>query len=185
MKLNILGKLLVIATIFAFGIVASAQKTNGNSKKTSLPKVTQIDEAGLKSAIKTNNRPLVVNFWATWCDPCREEFPDLVKLDGDYKGKIDFITVSLDDLAEINRDVPKFLADNNATMPAYLLKVADEGAVISTIAKGWSGGLPFTVVYNPDGTTAYLKQGKIKPDIVKALLDKLLAPPAIVKDVMR
>ena len=59
---------------------------------------------------RDNARPLLVNFWATWCDPCREEFPDLVKIDADFRRKgLDFITVSLDDLSEIKTEVPKFL----------------------------------------------------------------------------
>ncbi|MBS1794982.1 MAG: TlpA family protein disulfide reductase [Acidobacteria bacterium] len=136
--------------------------------------VTQIDEAGLRAAVKPNGKPLLVNFWATWCDPCREEFPDLVKIDADYKGRIDFITVSLDDLAEINRDVPKFLAAMNAPMRAYLLKVEDEGAAIAAITKDWQGGLPFTILYNEKGEIAYFRQGKIKIDVLRGELDKLV-----------
>ena len=60
--------------------------------------VKRIDFAGLRKALTPSNKPLLVNFWATWCDPCREEFPDLVKLDAEYKGRIDFITISLDEL---------------------------------------------------------------------------------------
>src|SRR6476660_3230723 len=126
--------------VLVFSLAGFAQKKTPDVKPTpaaNLPKVTQIDEEGLKTALKPNGKPLLVNFWATWCDPCREEFPDLVKLDAEYKGKIDFITVSLDDLAEITRDVPKFLAGMKAEMPAYLLKVADESAVISSVAKDW------------------------------------------------
>ena len=166
---------LVFVLIFSFA--AAAQKKTPTPKPTpnaNLPKVTQIDETGLKTALKPNGKPLLVNFWATWCDPCREEFPELVQIDTAYKGKIDFITISLDDLAEINRDVPKFLAEMKAEMPAFLLKTADESAVISSIAKDWSGGLPFTVLYNPKGEIAYLRQGKVKVDVVKAEIDKVL-----------
>src|SRR5687768_16627705 len=84
-------------------------------------KVKQIDIVGLKKLIKPAGRPLLINFWATWCPPCVEEFPDLVKIDSDYRGKLDVITVSLDDLAEIEISVPRFLAEMKAEMPAYLL----------------------------------------------------------------
>ena len=89
-------------------------------------KITKIGQAELAELLKPRQRPLLINFWATWCDPCREEFPDLVAIDAEYKGKIDFITISLDDLAEINRDVPKFLQAMKAEMPAYLLHTPDQ-----------------------------------------------------------
>src|SRR5688572_18722068 len=44
------------------------------------PKVTRIDEQGLRDLLKPNGKPRLINFWATWCGPCREEFPDLVKI---------------------------------------------------------------------------------------------------------
>ncbi len=121
-----------------------------------------------------NAKPLLINFWATWCDPCREEFPELVKINDDYKGKIDFITISLDDLAEIKREVPQFLSNMKAQMPAYLLKTDDEEAAIATVSKDWQGGLPFTVLLNEKGEIVYVRQGKIKPETVRAEIDKEL-----------
>jgi len=164
----------VFVLIFALGVFAQKKTPTPTAN---LPKVTQIDETGIKTALKPNGKPLLVNFWATWCDPCREEFPDLVKLGAEFKGKIDFITVSLDDLADISGAVPKFLAEQKAEMPAFLLKVEDEGAVISAIAKDWSGGLPFTILYNEKGEIAYFKQGKVKTADVKAEIEKLLPKP--------
>src|SRR6476660_622921 len=99
--------------VLVFSLAGFAQKKTPDVKPTpaaNLPKVTQIDETGLKNALKPNGKPLLINFWATWCDPCREEFPDLVKLDAEYKGKgLNFIAVSLDDLSDIKSEVPKFL----------------------------------------------------------------------------
>ncbi len=142
-----------------------------------LPKVTQIDDTALKNLLKRdgeNAKPLLINFWATWCDPCREEFPELVKIDADYKGKIDFITISLDDSDEINREVPKFLVNMKANMPAYLLKTDNEEAAIASVTKDWQGGLPFTVLFNGKGEIAYIRQGKVKSEIVRGEIDKIL-----------
>lgn len=142
------------------------------------PQVTQIDAAALRALLKregANSKPLLVNFWATWCVPCREEFPDLVKINADYKDKIDFITVSLDELSEIDGDVPKFLAQTKATMPAFLLKTSDEGETLAAISKNWQGGLPFTILYDAAGATVFTKQGKVRPDILRAQIDKILS----------
>ena len=144
--------------------------------------ITQINIAGLKKTITPNGKPLLINFWATWCDPCREEFPDLVKLDAEYKGKIDFITISLDDLVEIDRDVPKFLIEMKAEMPAYLLKAEDDDAAIALVSKNFVGALPFTILYKPDGTESYSRQGKVNLVTVRTEIDKLLTPqPTVAK----
>ncbi len=179
------GLLFVFVQCFAAQTFAQKSKPQTPAKKvqtktaiaSNLPKVTQIDEIALKNLLKRegeNAKPLLINFWATWCDPCREEFPELVKINDDYKGKIDFITISLDDLAEINHDVPKFLVDMKAKMPAYLLKTEDEEAAIASVSKDWQGGLPFTVLINEKGEIAYIRQGKIKPEIVRNEIDKII-----------
>ena len=170
-----------VILVLCFSVVGAAQG-NGSSAPPSasaskkIPSVKQIDFAGLRKALTPSAKPLLVNFWATWCDPCREEFPELVKLDTEYKGKIDFITISLDELSEINRDVPKFLAEMKAEMPAYLLKAVDDDAAIAFVSKEWSGALPLTILYDPTGKQSYYRQGKVKIETVRAEIDKLLAP---------
>jgi thiol-disulfide isomerase/thioredoxin len=178
----------VICAVFAIvclNTVAAAQGGAGNAaKKTvakvavSTPKVTKIDIEGLRKLLKPNGKPLLINFWATWCDPCREEFPDLVKLDAVYRGKIDLITVSLDDLADINTNVPKFLNEMKAEMPAYLLKTPDESAAISLVSKDWSGNLPLTILFDAGGEIAYARNGKIRYEAMTAEIDKTLVPAA-------
>jgi thiol-disulfide isomerase/thioredoxin len=164
-------------TAFLAGVIAFAAMGAAFGQKPApakLPAVKQIDGVALKEVVKPAGRPLFVNFWATWCDPCRDEFPDLVKFTAEYKGRIDFITISLDDLVEITRDVPQFLSSMKADMPAYLLKTPDEDAAITSLALPWHGALPFSVLYNEKGEVAYVRPGKIKPDLLKIELDKLV-----------
>ncbi len=141
-----------------------------------LPRVTQIDNDALKKLLKPNGKPLMINFWATWCDGCREEFPDLVKLDRAYRGKIDLLTVTLDDLADKDTLVTKFLGEMKAEMPTYLLVTSDEDATMKLVSPDWSGGLPMTIIYAPNGDRAYLQNSKIRVDAVSTELDKLLLP---------
>jgi thiol-disulfide isomerase/thioredoxin len=171
--LRVSALLLVISVA---GQIATAQK-RAKPKAPAGPPVTRIDLEGLKGLLKPDGKPRLINFWATWCDPCREEFPELVKVDAANKGKIDFITVSLDDLADISTWVPKFLKEMNATMPAYLLHAVDESAAITTVSKDWDGDLPFTILIKANGEVAYFKKGKIKADIVSAEIGKLF--PAV------
>ena len=153
-----------------------APKTN-----VSLPKVKQIDIVGLRSLLKPHGKPLLINFWATWCDPCREEFPDLVKISDEFNDKVDFITVSFDDLADINTYVPKFLQEMGSNMPAYLLHTPDEGAAITIVSKNWAGNLPMTVLFDTGGNIAYSRNGKIRYEAVNAEINKLLTPTTTLK----
>ena len=143
-----------------------------------LPKVTKIDQTRYSELIKPGAKPLLINFWATWCVPCREEFPDLVKIDGEYKGKIDFITISLDFEEELNTGVPQFLKEMKADMPTYLLITPDESAAIGMISKEWGGGLPLTVLFASNGQSVFFHQGVVKPAELKAAIDKLITEPA-------
>lgn len=172
-----------ICAVFAVFLFATANAQKSPAKKPPVknpastgPKVTQIDIDGLKALLKPKGKPVLINFWATWCDPCREEFPDLVKIDTKYRGKIDTITISLDDVEDIATTVPKFLREVNAEMPAYLLRTTDESAAISLVAKDWSGSLPMTVIIDTQGSTAYQKSGKFKPEVLTAEIEKVLKP---------
>src|SRR5438270_12405536 len=143
--LMLIVSLLIVGFVTSF---AAPVQLNGPGADKSAD-IRQIDLDGLKKLLQRNPkdaRPLLINFWATWCDPCREEFPDLVKIDADFKGKIEFLTVSLDDLDDIGTAVPKFLSQMKATMPAYLLSTADEDAAIAVISKDFHGNLPFTIL---------------------------------------
>jgi thiol-disulfide isomerase/thioredoxin len=130
---------------------------------------------GIEKAACAERKPLLVNFWATWCDPCREEFPDLVKIDLEYKGRIDFITISLDDVENISTTVPKFLTAMKAQMPPYLLRTDDENTFIASIAKDWQGGMPFTALYAPSGELKYYREGKVAIPMLHDQLNKLVA----------
>jgi thiol-disulfide isomerase/thioredoxin len=155
---------------------AKTKMTSSVSKGDLLPKVTAVDTIALTNLLKRegeNAKPLLINFWATWCDPCREEFPDLIKIDADYRGKIDFITISLDDLEDINGTVPKFLADMKAEMPAYLLNTDNEEAAIGSVSKDWQGGLPFTLLLNEKGEIVYSRQGKVIIETLRTEIEKL------------
>ncbi|HXI74586.1 MAG TPA: TlpA disulfide reductase family protein [Pyrinomonadaceae bacterium] len=138
-----------------------------------------IDLDGLKKILQRDpkdTRPLLINFWATWCDPCREEFPDLVKIDSDYRSKgLNFVAVSLDDITDIKTAVPKFLTEMKATMPVVLLNVNDPEPAIKAVDAAWDGQLPATFLYDKDGKVIFRHFGKIKPDELRAVLDKAIA----------
>ena len=63
------------------------------------------------------NKLVFLNFWGTWCAPCREEWPTIEKLYQARKDKIDFVLIAMQDKEE---DVLKFMKENNYTAPVYI-----------------------------------------------------------------
>ena len=127
------------------------------------PRLTgEVDAAGLAAAIaKEKGRVVLVNFWATWCVPCREEFPDLVKLEKTYRARgLSVLGVSTD-LAKDMPAVEKFLASAKPEFANYRKKSGgDDQVFIEAVDPKWGGELPFSVVYGPDGKKAKVLSGK-------------------------
>jgi thiol-disulfide isomerase/thioredoxin len=167
--------LVAVLCILLSSVSVFAQRRKGRATK-SVPAVVAVDAAGLQALLKRNDaKPLLVNYWATWCDPCRDEFPDLVKIDADYRPKgLDFIAITLDDLADIKTGVPKFLREMHAQMPVYLLDLADPEPAINMVDPKWGGALPATFLYNAKGEVVYKSLGRIKIDELRAAIEKLV-----------
>ena len=165
--------LCILLVVFA----APAQKRKGRDTKPRkpLPVVSPIDLEAFKGLLtQQREHPLLVNFWATFCDPCRDEFPDLVQIDKDYRPRsLEFVTVSLDDVSELKNEVPKFLDSMKATMPAYLLNIPDPEPAINFVDSKWRGDLPATYLYNEKGEVVYKHIGRIKTDELREAIEKV------------
>ena len=167
----------VLLTCFA----VPAQRKAGRTATLAQPAATSVNIEtinldGLKTLIsKQKEKPLLVNFWATWCIPCRDEFPDLVKIDADFRSKgLDFVTVSLDDVADIKTEVPKFLTIMKATMPAYLLDVKDPEPAINAVDPKWQGDLPATFLYNEKGDVIFKHFGRVDAAELREAIKKVV-----------
>jgi thiol-disulfide isomerase/thioredoxin len=170
---------LLCAIVLLSGFSAPAQQPVNGAAKTATTNeivVQEVDADGLTDILRRKRSgPLLVNFWATWCDPCREEFPDLVKIDSDYRAKgLEVITVSLDDFEDIKTGVPQFIREMKATMPAYLLNVSDPEPAIKSVDPEWRGALPATFLYDSKGAIAFKYFGRFKPQELRAAIEKLV-----------
>ena len=180
--MNLSRKFLLLVVVLSIGGLAvfptSAQRRRAARKKAPVISVAAIDADGLVAVLKRdspNARPLLVNFWATWCDPCREEFPDLVKIDQQYRPQgLDFTAISLDDVEDIKTSVPKFLLEMKVKSPTYLLDVDDPEIAMSRVDPQWSGALPATFLYDAQGKIVYKRMGRINAAELTAAIEKLL-----------
>ncbi len=103
-------------------------------------------------------KPVLMNFWATWCAPCIEEFPYLMELNAKYEGQFKLILVS-GDFREARDEAEAFLKKQGVDFETYF-KVGKDNEFISTISSDWTGALPFTIVYNKQGEVTAYWEGK-------------------------
>jgi len=100
-------------------------------------------------------KPLVVNFWARWCAPCRQEIPDLVLARARFKARgVEVVGIAIEDNAAAVRDFSRALA---ITYPVMLAK--KDGITLMQALGNVQAGLPFTLVLDRGGNVAYQKLG--------------------------
>src|SRR5580693_6374853 len=101
--------------------------------------VTPVTAADIQKAVHDSGaNAVLVNIWATWCGPCRAEFPGLVEVAHKYQGQgLKVMLVSADSDTELPA-VKKFLADRGVEFPAYL-KAQKDQEFIDGMGQQWSG----------------------------------------------
>ena len=122
----------------------------------------ELDAKGYAAAVaKQKGQVVLVNFWATWCVPCREEYPDLTRLEKAYRGKgLAVVGVTIDSAKDLPA-VDKFLAKMKPDFPNYRkASGGDDQDFIESVDKDWGGELPFTVLYSRDGRKTKVLSGK-------------------------
>jgi thiol-disulfide isomerase/thioredoxin len=97
---------------------------------------------------KQNDTIYLINFWATWCAPCREELPALQNAEKKYsKNKFKILLVSLDIPNQIETRLIPFINSNQIKSEVILLDDPNQNRWIDMVDSGWSGEIPFTVIY--------------------------------------
>jgi thiol-disulfide isomerase/thioredoxin len=117
---------------------------------------------------------VVVNMWATWCAPCRQEFPLLVKLYEQYKPKgVEVLAISNDDIQNLD-DVKHFLKERQASFPTFIVDGTDTDALREAIYPQWTGGIPSTFFFDRQGVLKGRIFGPIDPKEFEATIKPLL-----------
>ncbi len=130
--------------------------------------IKEIDLEGMKEVIANKGDKLIlVNFWATWCGPCIQEFPELVSINRMYRGRdFEFISVSTDKIGKKEK-VTELLKKKEASNTNYIY-TEDIYDLIEVVDKDWQGSLPYTAIIEPGGKVIYKIEGTIEPQEVKS-----------------
>lgn len=133
------------------------------------------DLSGIDQRLSASRgRVVVLNFWATWCVPCRKEMPDLAAIQNEYAAfGVQVVGASADQLADRDK-VIQFIKQSKVNFPVWL------GANTEDMRRfGVGPGLPATVIIGRDGKIAALYPGVIKQAELKKELDRLLGAGAV------
>jgi thiol-disulfide isomerase/thioredoxin len=134
-----------------------------------------VDEAGYaKLVAASKGKVTLVNFWATYCVPCRKEMPQLVALEAKYRARgFQFVTISADE-AEQQGAAKLFLDKIKVVSPAYIRKAKDDDKFTALVDRKWNGALPAMFLYDRQGRKVGSFFGEADLKAVTAAIEKLL-----------
>ena len=145
-----LKKVLLLIVISLVWQSTNAQADKGN-------KIRVVNYNQLEPYLQKNNDTIyLVNFWATWCAPCIKELPAIQSVEQKYTDeKFKVLLVSLDFPKELTSRVEPFVKSKNITSDVFLLNDPNQNRWIDKVDPGWSGEIPFTLIYGKHFRESY------------------------------
>ena len=125
------------------------------------------------STATLRGKVVLLNFWATWCPPCREEIPEMVELSNRFKDKLQVIGISMDDVP--SREVQEFAKDVGITYPIVM------GSSGMDAEYGGVPALPTSFVISPEGRVVQKHAGLYPIGVYDSEIRSLLGMPVNAK----
>ncbi len=166
-------------TLFvAFLLVATATALAApQAPKAAAPRDPEmIDLQGYQKLLEQyRGKPLLVTFWATWCEPCRDEYPMLNELAKQYAAQgLKVVGVSMDDDGDLIL-MRRFIARYKPMFPNYRKNAGGQEAFRQSVLPGWNGALPASFFYAKDGRQIGHVLGEGTRDTYEAAIRSLLS----------
>jgi len=135
-----------------------------------------IDALGYQKVLdQFRGQPVLITFWATWCEPCRDEYPMLNELAKQYAPKgLHVVGVNLDDDGDLIL-TRRFIARYKPVFPNYRKKPGGEAAFVQAVLPGWGGAIPASFFYAKDGRQIGHLLGANNRESYEAAIGALLA----------
>ena len=151
---------------------AAGQGADEEQQLTEAPDITVFDAEGNEITLSSlRGRPVVLNFWATWCGYCVMEMPDFDEVYAEYGDRVDFMIINATDEAsgETIEKAAAFIEEKGYSFPSYY-DTGGEAAAAYQVT-----GLPTTVVVDEKGYFYGYVPGMISGDVLRDALDGVLA----------
>jgi thiol-disulfide isomerase/thioredoxin len=170
---SILGGLSLIAAMagYLLGLPGKSVETPAAAPALAIFDLALVDLKGQTQSVgQWRGKVLIVNYWATWCHPCREEMPGFSRLQDKYRDKgVQFVGISID-------TADKIIDFQKTTPVTYPLLIGDM-AVMENSAKlgNTRQALPFTAVFDREGRLSATKLGRLSEPELDAQLSELIS----------
>ena len=174
-KLNkpIIYIILILTLAFGFRYFFSSLLVQdaGNQSTQAFFAASFPNEMGKPQSLKQyQNKIIILNFWASWCEPCREEMPELSALHEEYKDRnVVVLGMALEDVAAVN----DFLKETKVSYPLFAADI--QGMEIANQLGNNKGVLPYTVIINTHGELVKSFFGRVTKPLLENTLLPLLA----------
>jgi len=111
-----------------------------------------VDAQGYQKLVEQyRGKAVLFTFWATWCEPCRDEFPMVNELAKQYAPQgLHVVGINLDQDGDLIL-MRRFITRYKPVFPNYRKKAGDEDAFVQAVLPGWNGAIPASVFYAKDG----------------------------------
>jgi thiol-disulfide isomerase/thioredoxin len=157
--MNLIRTLKVVSIILFISIINYGQTGKLIQENLEVSEVTIVE---LNEIIKNREgKVLLINIWATWCVPCKEEFPDLIKISDKYGEQIELIGISIDYPDEVESKIIPFLNRLEPNFINYVNVESDAEKFINNLNQDWSGAIPATFFYDSKGKQFLFYEGKL------------------------
>jgi thiol-disulfide isomerase/thioredoxin len=178
MKNMIIRRTAGVALLFCLSGVAIAISVAAPqaSNRPTRPDPKIIDAQGYQELVQQyRGKPLLVTFWATWCEPCRDEYPMLNQLAKEYAPKgLHVVGVNLDDDGDLIL-MRRFIARYNPVFPNFRKQKGGESDFTQAVLPGWNGAIPASVFYAKDGRQIGHLVGENNRDTYEAAIRMVLS----------
>jgi thiol-disulfide isomerase/thioredoxin len=148
------------------------------------PRLTKVTSRELDRALRpANGRPLLVHVWASWCVPCRAEWPRLAAYLRQVGNKrLDFVTLALDEPSQAGA-AARILEESGGVPGRCLLAAAEPaGPVLRSIDAEWDGSLPTTLLFDAAGSVRLAQRGVTRLAALEKEVDRVVGAASRVDD---
>jgi cytochrome c biogenesis protein CcmG, thiol:disulfide interchange protein DsbE len=161
----VLGAVAIVA-LLTFGLLSKGNSRLKIGEAAPAPNLPKLEESGQGSLREYRGRWVLVNFWASWCEPCRDEAPTLEKFQQEFGGK-QFTVVGID-TQDLSDDGAKFAREYGISYPLLHDGNGDNGHEFGTT------GVPENFLLEPNGKLAWFEPGPVDAKILEERVAPLL-----------